>query len=76
MYVSTNGNRALCGQIGSARIKSSELTVTILPEDLVDKNLLALGRNKGKKPTENFGGTRMKKCHWTDISELRGYSEV
>lgn len=68
-----HGNRTLCRQIRGARIRSSESVVTVMPEDLVDHNLLALagdGKKRKAKPSSVFGGARMKKCHWQDVSEF------
>eukprot|EP00752_Nemacystus_decipiens_P013794 g12246.t1 len=57
--------RGLCRQIRSAHGKSSDLVVTILPESLIDENLLSLASGAKKhKPTATFGGSRLKKCHW------------
>lgn len=47
--------------------------VTIMPNDLVDRTLLALAGDGGKrktKPEDAFDGMRLKKCHWQDVSEL------
>ena len=43
-----------------------------MPSDLIDGNLLAMAdasKQRSSKPLESFGGTRLKKCHWKDISE-------
>lgn len=52
-------------------MKSSDLVVTVMPESLIDKNLLEIaGGSKKKKPATAFGGMRLKKCHWQDTSKF------
>lgn len=68
------GSRALCGHIRSAHLKSSEPVITIIPNDLVDKNLLVIADSGGQQKSKTggtFGGGRQKKCHWQNISEWR-----
>ncbi len=64
--------RGLCRQVRGAHLKSSDLVVTVMPESLVDENLLeiAAGGSKKKKPAATFGGLRLKKCHWQDTSKF------
>lgn len=46
--------------------------VTVLPEGLIDENLLKVaGAGTSHKPAATFGGTRLKKCHWQGTSEFR-----
>lgn len=67
-------NRGLCRQIKNAHGKSSDIVVTVVPESLVDENLLKVaGGGKKHKPAGTFGRTRLKKCHWQGVGELLGY---
>ncbi|CAM9504447.1 unnamed protein product, partial [Ectocarpus fasciculatus] len=61
--------RGLCRQVRNARLKSSDLLVTVEPESLIDENLLQVaGGDKKRKPANAFGGTRLKKCHWQNVN--------
>lgn len=65
------GSRGLCRLVRLARGNSSDLVVTVVPESLIDENLLGVaGGGELHKPAGTFGGTRLKKCHWQDISKL------
>ncbi|CAM9950179.1 unnamed protein product [Scytosiphon promiscuus] len=60
--------RGLCRQIRSIHGKSSDLIVSVMPESLVDENLLKVaGGGKRRKTAGMFGRTRLKKCHWQSI---------
>lgn len=44
--------------------------MTVLPESLIDENLLKVAGGATKhKPAGTFGGTRLKKCHWQGTSK-------
>ncbi|CBJ33282.1 C2H2 zinc finger protein [Ectocarpus siliculosus] len=61
--------RGLCRQVRNARLKSSDLLVTVEPESLIDENLLQVaGGGKKSKPANPFGGARLKKCHWQNVN--------
>eukprot|EP00903_Cladosiphon_okamuranus_P016056 g14823.t1 len=57
--------RGLCRQIRTARGRSSDLVVTVVPESLIDESLLEVAGGAMKhKPATMYDGTRLKKCHW------------
>lgn len=70
--VSIYGSRGLCRQVRLAPRKRGDQVVTVVPESLIDDSLLQVaGGGKKRKPAGAFGGTRLKKCHWQDISKWR-----
>ena len=68
-WTNLDASRGLCRQIRSARGKNSDLVVTVLPESLIDENLLKVAGGAKKRKPATFGGTRLKKCHWQGTSK-------
>lgn len=60
--------RALCAQVRGSGINRRDLVVTIIPKDLIDKDLLAMAGKADNRKANPAG--RSKKCHWHRIGDL------
>lgn len=62
-------NRTLCNMIRTSSSTSQDLIVTITPEDLVDKNLVAFSIRAGSTKQGSSEKERTSKCHWRGVGE-------